>query len=66
MFCIVLNKYLAFWISVINCDYSQTKKTYYTFLPFLFVYNIYIYMGAKGNWDFQISYLVKNPDRTDI
>ena len=23
-------------------------------------------MGAKDNWDFQISYLVKNPDGTDI
>ena len=23
-------------------------------------------MGAKGDWDFRISDLVKNPDRTDI
>ena len=28
---------------------------------------IYIYMGAKGDWDFQISDLVKKkPDGTDI
>ena len=24
------------------------------------------FMGTKGNWDFQISDLVKNPDGTDI
>ena len=26
----------------------------------------YIYMGAKGDWDFRIYDLVKNPDGTDI
>ena len=25
-----------------------------------------VYMGAKGDWDFRISDLVKNPDGTDI
>ena len=28
--------------------------------------NAYIYRGAKGDWDSQISDLVKNPDGTDI
>ena len=30
------------------------------------IYRYIHYMGAKGNWNFQISYLVKNPDGTDI
>ena len=25
-----------------------------------------LYMGVKVDWDFQISDLVKNPDRTDV
>ena len=29
-------------------------------------YTSYYYIGAKGDWDFQISDLVKNPDGTDI
>ena len=33
--------------------------------PFLYVYNI-LNSGAKDDWDFQISDLVKNPDGTDI
>ena len=27
---------------------------------------IYIYMVAKGDWDFRISHLVKEADRSDI
>ena len=27
---------------------------------------IYIIKGAKGDWDFRISDLVKNPDGTDV
>ena len=32
------------------------------------MYNICIYyfVGAKGDWDFWISDLIKNPDGTDI
>ena len=27
---------------------------------------VLLYVGAKGDWDFRISDLVKNPDGTDI
>ena len=31
------------------------------------LFRLFIFsMGAKGDWDFQISDLVKNPDGTDI
>ena len=31
-----------------------------------FFQNLMFHKGAKGDWDFRISDLVKNPDRTDI
>ena len=32
----------------------------------LSLYSVYTVYGAKGDWDFRISDLVKNPDGTDI
>ena len=39
-------------------DIVNNKKILYLLLYFI--------VGAKGDWNFQISDLVKNPDRTDI
>ena len=33
---------------------------------YIFLLMYMTYVGAKGDWDFLISYLVKNPDETDI
>ena len=42
---------------------------YYIILCYIILYYIivlYYIMGAKGDWDFRIYDLVKNPDATDI
>ena len=42
---------------------GRSKKNCWRYLQ---EYIQYIYIGAKGDWGFQISDLVKNPDGTDI
>ena len=39
------------------------RLRYYILLHYITLYSI---MGTKGDWDFRISDLVKNPDGTDI
>ena len=46
--------------------YIYTLYIYYIFIYIYIYFIIYNIMGAKVDWDFWISDLVKNPDGTDI
>ena len=38
----------------------------YLYINLNFIFSSVFFEGAKGDWDFRISNLVKNPDGTDI
>ena len=48
-------------------NYNLTLKSpLYIILCFVYFSTFLLMSGAKGDWDFRISDLVKNPDGTDI
>ena len=59
-------------MAVIRANH-YTKLVVYIIIIRLVFFKLFVdfmvdnrYMGVKGDWDFQITDLVRNPDRTDI
>ena len=52
-----------------TCTFTKNNHLRMVYHPYHFVGEVLlhpVHMGAKGDWYFRISDLVKNPDGTDI
>ena len=60
------------WTYLNMCTYTSRDlgtgihTNRHTIILYIYIYILYTYMRAKGDWDFRISDLVTNPDGTDI